>query len=505
MDGQSESSIYDLLEGILLYGREPTNLPIWFLQSITINFSDDHKIGSGGFADVYKGLLRNGATVAVKKLNPSQMVESHERKFNQEVCNLMKVKHKNVVQFLGYCSDTQGKIWNSIMAEERQRFLCFEFMPEGSLDKYISDASKGLEWRTRYQIIKGICEGLDYLHQQKVVHSDLKPANILLDHNRMPKITDFGVARSFGEEQTKAITSNVVGTLGYMAPEFCRGTISMKSDVYSLGVVITEILTGHKGYPQIDNVLKSWNARFQTSQGGTWLEHVRVCAEIGLDCLETDPEKRPMTKHIIKTLHELEETYGFIETDLWTPNIINSTGSSDFAIGKLLDVYPLELLFPFEPNKFIKWPVTLTNKTNGHVGVWIARSGPGVVPYSWEEPGKKQKQHENISSIFCVLRPHSTKVLYMTMRTQQQPPPQEDTCIFQVVIIAMESEEALRGLGTYLISGISINKFEDLVKTVRRLGTEVHQATLRAAVTCDPEWFQEVVTTHQVSLPYASS
>ncbi|KAF8664756.1 hypothetical protein HU200_054478 [Digitaria exilis] len=171
-------------------------------------------------------------------------------------------------------------------------------------------------------------------------------------------------------------------------------------------------------------VLKSWNARFQTSQRGTWLEHVRVRAEIGLDCMEPDPEKRPMTKHITKTLHVLEKTYGFIETDLTTPNV--------------------SLLMPYSMNA-----------------------------------------------------PANARI---------QPPPEADTAgIFQVVIIAMESEEALRGLGAYLIFGISINKFEDLVKTVKRLGTEVNRATLRAAVTCDPEWFQEVVTTHHVSLPYASS
>ncbi|CAL4989539.1 unnamed protein product [Urochloa decumbens] len=501
MDG--ESSRYDLLEGILLDESAPTNLPMWLLESITNNFSDDQKIGSGGFADVYKGLLPNGGAVAVKKLKlkPSEMVGVHETKFNQEVYNLMKVKHKNIVRFLGYCSDTQGKVWEhdegkNIMVEERQRFLCFEFVP-GSLDKYINDASEGLEWRTRYQIIKGICEGLHYLHLQKIVHSDLKTANVLLDHNMMPKIADFGGARSFGEEQTKAITSNVVGTRGYMAPEFVNGTISLKSDIYSLGVIITEILTGRRGCLQIEKVLESWNARFQTSQRGTWLEHVRVCAEIGLECMEHEPENRPTIKRIIEILNGLEKTYGFIETDLSAQNIINSTRSSDFLVGKLLDVYPLELRLPFEPNKLIKSPVTLTNKTDGHVGVWIARSGLGVVPYLWEEPGPGQQQPQKSSSVFCMLRPHSTKVVYMTMTTQQQPPPQADTGIFQVVIIAMESEEALRGLGTYLISGISIHKFEDLVKTVKRLGTEVHRATLRASVTCDPAWCQEVVGTHQ--------
>ncbi|GJN07308.1 hypothetical protein PR202_ga25128 [Eleusine coracana subsp. coracana] len=128
----------------------------------------------------------------------------------------MRVKHKNIVRFLGYCSDIQGRVWNldgkNIMAEERQRFLCFEFLPKGGLDKYISDAARGLEWMTRYQIIKGICEGLHYLHKQNIVHLDLKPGNILLDQYMVPKIADFGLSKCFVEYQTRAMTSNIIGT-----------------------------------------------------------------------------------------------------------------------------------------------------------------------------------------------------------------------------------------------------------------------------------------------------
>ncbi|TVU25881.1 hypothetical protein EJB05_28398 [Eragrostis curvula] len=135
-----EASVCNPLERMLTdETEEPTNLPLSLLKSITNNFSDDLQIGSGGFAVVYKGLLQNGI-VAVKKL--TQTFDLHETKFHQEVDSLMRVCHKNIVRFMGYCSDTQGKVWKlqgkNVMAEERQRFLCFEFLPEGSLDKYIS-------------------------------------------------------------------------------------------------------------------------------------------------------------------------------------------------------------------------------------------------------------------------------------------------------------------------------------------------------------------------------
>ncbi|CAN6340933.1 unnamed protein product, partial [Urochloa humidicola] len=210
----SEDNTGIFLECMLLdASAEPTNLPLSFLKAITNNFSDDRAIGRGGFAVVYKGLLRNG-TIAVKKL--FQTLDVDEKKFNQEIDSLMRVKHKNIVRFLGYCADTQGEMWKhegkNVMAEERQRLLCFEFLPKGGLDKYISDASGGLQWRTRYQIIRGICEGLHYLHEHKIVHVDLKPANILLDSYMVPKIADFGLSKFFGEKQTHAITSKLLGS-----------------------------------------------------------------------------------------------------------------------------------------------------------------------------------------------------------------------------------------------------------------------------------------------------
>jgi len=184
------------LESILFdETAEPTALPLSLLEEITNGFSDKLEIGRGGFSVVYKGMLDNGGVIAVKRLSNTYM---YEKEFHREVECLMRVKHKNIARFLGYCVDTQVNMemydGEVVMADTHQRLLCFEYLPKGSLNHYIKDPSKGLEWRKRYKIIKGICEGLSYLHHKNILHLDLKPANILLDADMMPKITDFGLS-----------------------------------------------------------------------------------------------------------------------------------------------------------------------------------------------------------------------------------------------------------------------------------------------------------------------
>ncbi|KAF6995179.1 hypothetical protein CFC21_011727 [Triticum aestivum] len=256
MDGEASSNRHGILERMLLdESAEPTDLPLSLLEDITNCFHSDLQIGSGGFAVVYKGMIGK-LMVAVKKL--SNTVDITESKFHGEVKCLMKTKHKNIVRFLGYCADTQGKMaeyeGKLVMADVRNWLLCFEFVPKGSLDKHMSDASCGLEWRERYRIIRGICEGLCYLHEKRILHLDLKPANVLLDIGMVPKIADFGLSRCFDEGQTRAITQHLCGSQGYLAPEFYRGQIAFASDIYSLGVIIMEMLTGAKGYFEEEHV-----------------------------------------------------------------------------------------------------------------------------------------------------------------------------------------------------------------------------------------------------------
>lgn len=295
---------------------EPTHLPLSLLQGITNCFSLDHQIGTGGFAVVYKGIVGK-EKVAVKKL--SNTFDIHENKFHGEVKSLMKAKHKNIIRFLGYCSDTQGEMLDFegkfVMADHRSWLLCFEYVPNGSLDKHITDASGGLEWKVRYGIIRGICEGLHYLHGKRILHLDLKPANILLDDRMVPKIADFGLSRCFDEGQTRAITKNLCGSQGYFAPELWRGQITFGLDIFSLGVIIIEILTGDKSYPEDEKVVESWMNRLGASEGDTELEQVRLCTKIGMECMELDPKKRPVARHIIDMLDKTGSAEYSDETD----------------------------------------------------------------------------------------------------------------------------------------------------------------------------------------------
>ncbi|KAF8664139.1 hypothetical protein HU200_054887 [Digitaria exilis] len=226
-------------------------------MNITDNFSDKRKLGRGGFGVVYKGTLPNGAIIAVKNLVSTAEVQDEE--FKNEVDNLMRVRHQNIVQFVGYCYETRKTYidynGNYVFAETPQMLLCFEYMPKGSLDRHIKEESRGLDWEKRYEIIKGICCGLKYLHEEclingSIVHLDLKPENILLDVNMVPKIADFGLSRLFNDQKTRTCTTHRLGTIGYMAPEYLyQGIITTKADIYSFGVIIIEVVSGRKIIP----------------------------------------------------------------------------------------------------------------------------------------------------------------------------------------------------------------------------------------------------------------
>ncbi|KAF6986946.1 hypothetical protein CFC21_004634 [Triticum aestivum] len=311
---------------------EPQPLPLSLLKEITNDFSPELNIGSGGYAEVYKGILEN-RTVAVKRMSNTY---KYEKEYLREVECLMMVKHKNIVRFLGYCADTQGSMLKYegklVMADVRQRLLCFEFLPKGSLRGYITDTSCGLHWTYRYQIIIGICQGLHCLHQNNIVHLDLKPENILLDDNLVPKITDFGLSRCFRPMQSQTFTVHIRGTPGYVAPECCNGEITHRLDIYSLGIIIAEVLTGERLdlNDNVNKVVESWSAILEKPQRDVQLEQVRVCAEIAMKCMEFNPARRPDTQHIISVLDGRETINGYIENSMITsqqfnPEILNET------------------------------------------------------------------------------------------------------------------------------------------------------------------------------------
>ncbi|VVA90944.1 unnamed protein product [Arabis nemorensis] len=272
------------------------------LAAATDNFSLRNKLGQGGFGPVYKGKLPEGQEIAVKRL--SQKSGQGLEELVNEVVVISKLQHRNLVKLLGCC----------IAGEERM--LVYEFMPKKSLDFYLFDSVKAklLDWKTRFNIINGICRGLLYLHRDsrlRIIHRDLKASNILLDENLIPKISDFGLARIFPGNEDEANTRRVVGTYGYMSPEYAMGGVfSEKSDVFSLGVIILEIITGRRNSNStlLAYVWSIWN---EGEIDGLvepeifdklFEKEIRKCVHIGLLCVQEAANDRPSVATVCSML-----------------------------------------------------------------------------------------------------------------------------------------------------------------------------------------------------------
>ncbi|KAL3577591.1 hypothetical protein D5086_019095, partial [Populus alba] len=221
--------------------KEELELPFFNMDELacaTNNFSVSNKLGEGGFGPVYKGTLTDGREIAVKRLSKNSRQGLDE--FKNEVKHIVKLQHRNLVRLLGCC------------IERDENMLVYELLPNKSLDFYIFEETRILllDWPKRYNIINGIARGLLYLHQDsrlRIIHRDLKTSNILLDDEMNPKISDFGLARSFGENEIEATTNKVAGTYGYISPEYANyGLYSLKSDVFSFGVLVLEIVGGYR-------------------------------------------------------------------------------------------------------------------------------------------------------------------------------------------------------------------------------------------------------------------
>ncbi|KAB2057545.1 hypothetical protein ES319_A11G176100v1 [Gossypium barbadense] len=280
------------------------------IKKMTNKFN--HKLGQGGFGSVYKGKLTDCRLVAVKVLSESK---ENGEDFMNEVASISRTSHVNIVSLLGFCF------------EKSKRALIYEFMPHGSLDGFIYDRglhhrSFRLEWRTLYDIALGIARGLEYLHQgcnTRILHFDIKPHNILLDENFCPKISDFGLSKLCERKESIISMACARGTIGYIAPEvFCRnfGGVSYKSDVYSYGMMVLEMVGGRKnidvGASQTSEVyFPSWiykhlDQSMNLNLNGVIAEEeeeiTRKLIIVSLWCIQSDPFDRPSMTKVIEML-----------------------------------------------------------------------------------------------------------------------------------------------------------------------------------------------------------
>ncbi|XP_028913865.1 interleukin-1 receptor-associated kinase 4 isoform X1 [Ornithorhynchus anatinus] len=285
------------------------------LRSVTSNFDErpisigGNKMGEGGFGVVYKGSISN-RVVAVKKLAAMVDISTQELKqqFDQEIKTMAKCRHENLVELIGFSSDGDDLC------------LVYVYMPNGSLFDRLSclDGTAPLSWHTRCDITQGIASGISFLHENHHIHRDIKSANILLDEAFVPKISDFGLARASGKFTHTMMTNRIMGTTAYMAPEALHGEITPKSDIYSFGVVLLEIITGlpavdEQRDPQlllnikdeIEDEEKTIESYIDTKMNDWDSTSVENMYSIASQCLHEKKNKRPDIRKVQQLLQEM--------------------------------------------------------------------------------------------------------------------------------------------------------------------------------------------------------
>ncbi|XP_027177136.1 cysteine-rich receptor-like protein kinase 10 isoform X1 [Coffea eugenioides] len=285
------------------------------IKAATKNFSEENKLGEGGFGPVYKGKLKDGQEIAVKRLSNTSTQGSEE--FKNEVSLAAKLQHVNLVRLIGICT------------EKEEKMLIYDYMPNKSLDFYLYDPTRRLflDWEKRLAIIEGVTQGLLYLQEYSaytVIHRDLKASNILLDSELKPKISDFGIAKLFRKDENEANTSRIIGTYGYVPPEYVkRGMYSRKYDVYSFGVLILQIISGKRSsclYGMHKN-LNLLEFAYQLWKDGSALEFLDPsldddqspckllrCMQVALLCVQENWEDRPSMLEVSSMLKNENES-----------------------------------------------------------------------------------------------------------------------------------------------------------------------------------------------------
>ncbi|KAJ3685190.1 hypothetical protein LUZ61_014354 [Rhynchospora tenuis] len=297
---------------------------IYELKTATQNFSPSKRLGRGGFGEVYQATM-HGKSVAIKRLLKAS--KENEQELIKELSLVSYIEHPNILKLVGYCF------------EKNQYFFVYEYMPNGTIDKHLKDPTsrQKLNWTTRFKIIKEIAQGLSYLHyglEKRTTHVDLKLTNILLSKEMTAKIADFDMLRTFETDETHQSTEKGYGTIGYMAPEVnalaLRKNYSLKSDIYSFGIMVLEIVTGKgihtfrktesdENLSESDEnltsfVWKNWNCKRYQEVIDPYLdlkiqrdnEQMVRCIHIGLLCIQHEAAKRPDILDVQKMLNTKE-------------------------------------------------------------------------------------------------------------------------------------------------------------------------------------------------------
>eukprot|EP00249_Psilotum_nudum_P018967 c27042_g1_i1 orf=305-1588(-) len=293
------------------------------LRAATRNFRPDSLLGEGGFGCVFKGWIDEhgliatkpgtGIVIAVKKLN-QEGLQGH-KEWLAEVVFLGQLHHPNLVKLIGYC------------AEDDHRLLVYEFMPRGSLENHLfrrGSYNQPLSWAIRMKVAVGAARGLAFLHnaERSVIYRDFKSSNILLDSQYNAKLSDFGLAKDGPTGDNTHVSTRVLGTYGYVAPEYvATGHLTSKSDVYGFGVVLLEVLTGRRAVdvnrPPGEQNLVDWARPYLTDkkkvfriidsrlEGQYSMKGAHKAATLALSCLNQEPKLRPQMKEVVETLEPL--------------------------------------------------------------------------------------------------------------------------------------------------------------------------------------------------------
>ncbi|KAL6496210.1 hypothetical protein OROGR_029468 [Orobanche gracilis] len=320
-------------EGEILQSSNLKSFTFNDLKAATRNFRPDSVVGEGGFGSVFKGWIDehslaasrpgSGMVIAVKRLNQDGW-QGH-KEWLAEINYLGQLRHPNLVKLIGYC------------LEDDQRLLAYEFMPKGSMENHLfrrGSYFQPLSWSLRMKIALGAAKGLAFLHsaEAKVIYRDFKTSNILLDSNYNAKLSDFGLARDGPTGDNSHVSTRVMGTYGYAAPEYLStGHLTTKSDVYSFGVVLLEILSGKKAIdknrPSGEHNLVEWAKSYLTNkrkvfrvldarlEGQYSLVQAAKAAALALQCLCMEARPRPNMDEVVTALEQLQDSKGTSKND----------------------------------------------------------------------------------------------------------------------------------------------------------------------------------------------